>query len=133
MILIAVGSSIGSAQNHFAAAEEFLQKQGIMVVQKSDNFMFPPWGGIAKNEFTNAVWQLKTDKSPDALLAQLQAAEDASGRDRSTRWGDRTLDLDILIYNDEKIETADLKLPHPGMLKRDFVLIPLLDLLQKLA
>jgi 2-amino-4-hydroxy-6-hydroxymethyldihydropteridine diphosphokinase len=79
-------------------------------------------------DYLNAVLELYTQLSPEALLDTLQTIENTQGRVRTERWGPRTLDLDILLYGDLIISTARLEIPHPRMAERNFVLYPLLDI-----
>lgn len=127
-IYIGVGSSIGNAQQIFETAINTLKKEGVFVLQRSKPFLNPPFGGIAQNDFTNEVWQIKTTLPPIALMRVLQSAEDTTKRDRTTRWADRPLDLDILTYNNITLNLPELKIPHPGIPNRSFVLIPWADL-----
>lgn len=78
--------------------------------------------------YLNAVVQLNTDLAALELLDRLQAFEQEAGRVRLRHWGERTLDLDLLIYGNEQIQNERLTVPHVGVLERDFVLIPLLDI-----
>ena len=87
--------------------------------------MVPPSGPIAQPDYYNAVAKIETRLSPDELLVQLHRIEQAQGRERTQRWGPRTIDLDMLMFDDLQIETASLTLPHPGLHEREFVLIPL--------
>jgi 7,8-dihydro-6-hydroxymethylpterin-pyrophosphokinase len=151
MIFIALGSSIGNAKEIFASTEKLLNQVGIWVTKKSNLFENPPHGGIAKNKFTNAVWQIDHNRplckgglrgifskikiiqkyKAKQLLKQLQNIEDQRGRTRKARWGDRTLDLDILIYHDLICSTPTLTIPHPEIANRDFVLKPWLEIVDK--
>jgi 2-amino-4-hydroxy-6-hydroxymethyldihydropteridine diphosphokinase len=81
-----------------------------------------------QHHYLNAVVQLDTELSPLDLLDQLQQFEKDAGRIRLRHWGERTLDLDLLIYGQEQIHNERLTVPHVGVLERDFVVIPLLDL-----
>jgi 2-amino-4-hydroxy-6-hydroxymethyldihydropteridine diphosphokinase len=89
-------------------------------------------GPGAQPDYINAVASLETVNSPLALLDQLQALEQLHGRQRLERWGPRTLDLDLLLYGDEQIDVPRLQVPHPQMLVRSFVLLPLHDLCRDL-
>lgn len=131
MIFIGLGSSIGDAEKIFRSAEVSLEKKNIHVVQKSHLLKNPPYGGVAHNEFSNAVWQIETDFTPEKLLKVLQAVENEHERKREKRWSDRTLDLDILIFNKEVVNTDDLVIPHPGIANRRFVLEPLSELVDE--
>ena len=87
-----------------------------------------PVGPVDQPDFVNAVVRLETRLAPRALLRSLQALELAHGRHRDgTRWGPRTLDLDILLYGDEQVREPGLRIPHPEMARRAFVLVPLAD------
>ena len=84
-------------------------------------------------DYINAVVHLETQLTPIDLLRQLQAIENEHGRQRSIRWGARTLDLDLLLYDNVNIDTEELQLPHPEMANRNFVIYPLYDLAPELV
>ncbi|MFO8153111.1 2-amino-4-hydroxy-6-hydroxymethyldihydropteridine diphosphokinase [Thioalkalivibrio sp.] len=89
----------------------------------------PPMGPRDQPDYVNAVARLETRLEPRALLHRLQAIEVACGRRRdATRWGPRLLDLDLLLFGEEVIDEPGLRVPHPGIPERDFVLLPLLEL-----
>ena len=134
MIFIALGSSIGNAQEIFSQAETLLADCDIKVTQKSKILKNPPIGGIATNEFSNAVWEIETPDTmvPHELLAILKDVEEDCGRDMNAeRWSDRILDLDILIFHNEIVETPSLTIPHQRMTEREFVLNPLAELVDE--
>ncbi len=141
MIYIGVGSSIGNAEEIFDSAEKFLKKHGVWVIKKSSIYKNPPLGGVAKNEFSNGVWEidfLKKTKnlaySAQRLLKILKKCEVVHKRDLSAeKWSDRTLDLDILIFDDLVLKTKKLTIPHPEIANREFVLKPLKELNKKLS
>lgn len=83
-------------------------------------------------DYINAVARIKTGYGPVELLAQLQAIENAQGRQREIRWGARTLDLDLLLHGEQTLQTPGLQLPHPRMTQRNFVLYPLNDICPRL-
>ncbi|NND66612.1 MAG: 2-amino-4-hydroxy-6-hydroxymethyldihydropteridine diphosphokinase [Halioglobus sp.] len=85
-------------------------------------------GPGAQPDYLNAAVALDTALEPLALLRELQAIEDTQGRRRAERWGARTLDLDLLLYDDLVLETTELTLPHPRLAERDFVLYPLAEI-----
>lgn len=93
--------------------------------QISPRYRNPAIGPGPQPDFINAVAELFTDLEASALLAELHRIENAQGRRREIRWGARTLDLDLLLYGNERIDTPALQLPHPRMLERNFVLVPL--------
>ena len=131
MIFIGLGSSIGDAIMTFARVEDEFEKLNIKIVQKSSVLVNEPYGGAAQNVFSNAVWQIETDLEPLELLRALLSVENKLGRTREVRWGDRTIDLDLLMYNDTVCDTSELELPHPEISKRIFVLEPWSELVDK--
>lgn len=152
MIFLGIGSSIGDAEMIFKSAEKFLEEKGVSVIKKSKIYKNPPMGGVAKNDFSNSVWQIdmsdrlwdkinwvllpskwKDYKRALRLLRLCKLAEKKSGRDFTTpKWSDRSLDLDILILHNLKIDHTRFYLgknwrvtvPHPEIANRDFVLLP---------
>lgn len=87
--------------------------------------MMPPAGPISQPEYYNAVAKIETQLNPDELLTQLQMIEQAQQRKRLQHWGPRTIDLDILMFDDLQMDNENLTLPHPGLSQREFVLYPL--------
>lgn len=94
----------------------------------SSLYSSPPMGPQDQPDYVNAVMAISTKLSPLDLLHSLQSIENEQGRVRERRWGARTLDLDILLYADEQINLADLKVPHIGLRERAFVLYPLQEI-----
>lgn len=89
------------------------------------------WGLTKQPDFCNVVVEIITRLSPDLLLSYCQRIENKQGRVRKKRWGPRTLDVDIILYGNRKVQTKRLAIPHPHMHLRDFVLIPLSELIPK--
>lgn len=87
-----------------------------------------PLGPPGQPDYVNAAARISTGLTPHGLLAALQAIEQAHGRERGLRWGARTLDLDLLLFGDDVISTHDLVVPHPELARRNFVVVPLLEL-----
>ncbi|MCR5596802.1 MAG: 2-amino-4-hydroxy-6-hydroxymethyldihydropteridine diphosphokinase [Lachnospiraceae bacterium] len=100
----------------------------IEIVKKSEDIVTEPYGGVAKNKFYNGIICAETFYEPEELLDCLHSVEKSYGRTRDVHWGDRTLDLDIVYYDNEVIETDRLSIPHADMQNRDFVLEPLNEL-----
>ena len=98
---------------------------GTRVVADSGLFLSKPMGAIEQPDYYNAVAKLTTQLDPERLLDQLQRIEQSQQRERIQHWGPRTIDLDMLMYDDRQIHTERLTLPHPGMHQREFVLYPL--------
>ena len=123
---IGLGSNLGDSRQILTEAVQKLATLG--AVSTSKLYQSPPMGPQDQPHYFNAVARLETDLTALALLDQLQQFEQDAGRVRLRRWGERTLDLDLLLYGDEKIQHERLTVPHVGILERDFVVIPLLDL-----
>jgi 2-amino-4-hydroxy-6-hydroxymethyldihydropteridine diphosphokinase len=126
---IALGSNIGDRLYYLREAVKMLDRhEQISVAAASSIYETEPVGYVNQDKFLNMVIQIYTTLSPFALLDVTQNIEQKLGRKRGIRWGPRTLDLDILLYNHENIETEQLIIPHPRMTERAFVMIPLLEL-----
>ncbi|WP_407307473.1 2-amino-4-hydroxy-6-hydroxymethyldihydropteridine diphosphokinase [Acinetobacter sp.] len=123
---IGLGSNLGDSRQILIEAVQKLATLGH--VKTSKLYQSPPMGPQDQPNYLNAVVQLETDLAPLVLLDELQRFEHESGRVRLRRWGERTLDLDLLVYGQEHIQNERLTVPHVGLLERDFVVIPLLDL-----
>ncbi|MCG9513549.1 2-amino-4-hydroxy-6-hydroxymethyldihydropteridine diphosphokinase [Acinetobacter pittii] len=123
---IGLGSNLGDSRQILSEAIAKLKTLGAVKVSRL--YQSPPMGPQDQPNYLNAVAELHTDLTPLDLLDQLQRFEQEAGRVRLRRWGERTLDLDLLIYGNEKIQNERLTVPHIGILERDFVVIPLLDL-----
>ena len=123
---IGLGSNLGDSKLILTEAVHKLASLGDVKISKL--YQRPPMGPQDQPNYLNAVLQLSTDLAPLALLDELQRFEQESGRVRLRHWGERTLDLDLLLYAEEKIQHERLTVPHVGVMERDFVLIPLLDL-----
>ncbi|NNH00644.1 2-amino-4-hydroxy-6-hydroxymethyldihydropteridine diphosphokinase [Acinetobacter sp. ANC 5414] len=123
---IGLGSNLGDSRQILLEAVQKLATLG--TVKTSKLYQSPPMGPQDQPNYLNAVVQLETDLAPLLLLDALQRFEQESGRVRLRRWGERTLDLDLLVYGQEHIQNERLTVPHVGLFERDFVVIPLLDL-----
>lgn len=123
---IGLGSNLGDSRQILTEAVHKLATLGQVKVSKL--YQSPPMGPQDQPHYFNAVASLETDLAPLDLLDQLQRFEHESGRVRLRRWGERTLDLDLLLYGEASIQNERLTVPHIGILERDFVVIPLLDL-----
>lgn len=135
MILIALGSNIsgpwGTPQQSVQHALHALNSDGLKLVEASRLLLTAPFGKPNQPPFVNAVAHIETHLAPMALLQKLQAIEKEAGRRRKTRWGPRTLDLDIIDYHGLVMSTEKLVLPHPGIAERIFVLKPISELAVK--
>lgn len=126
---IALGSNLDNPEQQVATA-----LQAIARLPECELAASSPWyrskavGPGRQPDYINGVCAIQTGLQPLALLHALQAIEQQQGRVRSERWGPRTLDLDILLYGDLETDSEELKLPHPRMTERNFVLMPLADI-----
>ena len=123
---IGLGSNLGDSLQILSEAVHKLATLGTVKVSKL--YQSPPMGPQDQPNYLNAAVALETHLAPLALLDELQRFEQESGRVRLRHWGERTLDLDLLIYGEQHIQNERLTVPHVGVLERDFVLKPLLDL-----
>jgi len=127
-VYIGIGSNLGHRKTNCLKAIEYLKKSGIHIVRQSSMIETEPWGVKDQPEFINMVVEAETELSPDDLIRQLKECEQAMGRVQSHRWGPRLIDLDILFYDDLVLETEELKIPHPEVQNREFVLRPMCEL-----
>jgi 2-amino-4-hydroxy-6-hydroxymethyldihydropteridine diphosphokinase len=98
------------------------------LVARSRLYRTKPFGPVAQDDFINAAAGLLTQLAPAELLQAIRSIENAQGRQRSERWGPRTLDLDLLVYASQSLASGELTVPHPGIAERAFVLQPLADI-----
>lgn len=126
---LALGSNLGDRVAHLQGAVDGLARApATRVVAISGVYETEPVGGPEQGAFLNAVVEVETDLDPHALLGVGQQLERDAQRVRDERWGPRTLDVDVLLYDDLEIDTHDLVVPHPRMWERAFVLVPLHDI-----
>jgi 2-amino-4-hydroxy-6-hydroxymethyldihydropteridine diphosphokinase len=129
--LLALGGNVGDVRRNFERAIAMLCDGGaVRLVARSADYRTPPWGVTEQAPFVNAVIAVTTSLAPHDLLARAQQCEQALGRNRALerRWGPRTIDIDLLAYDDLVLIDRDLILPHPHMLERAFVLVPLVEI-----
>ncbi|CAM4376954.1 2-amino-4-hydroxy-6-hydroxymethyldihydropteridine pyrophosphokinase [Bacillus manliponensis] len=130
---IALGSNIGERYAYLLEAIEMLGGHSqIRVEDISSVYETDPVGYTDQDKFLNLVIKISTNLSPQELLKVTQKTENELGRKREVRWGPRTIDLDILLYNHENIEAENLIVPHPRMFERAFVIVPLLEINQEI-
>ncbi len=129
MACVAVGSNIGDKQKYIEdAVDAIAQDEKCRLVKASDLVGSTAYGGVEQEEFLNGAVMVKTLYTPEELLDRLHEIEQAAGRKRDIHWGPRTLDLDIIFYDDLIMHTDSLTIPHIDMQNRDFVLKPLSQL-----
>lgn len=123
---IALGSNMGDSKQLILDAIEKLKEDKHCKVNKvSDLIVTAPYGGVEQDDFINGALSLQTLYTPYELLNVMQQIEKDAGREREVHWGPRTLDLDLVLYDDLILEEDDLIIPHKDMLNRDFVMKPL--------
>lgn len=126
---VALGSNMGDRQAYLDGAVNALKcNENMRVGAVSDYIETAPYGGVEQDDFLNAALCLKTLLPPHELLDALHAIEQAANRERIIHWGPRTLDLDILFYDDLVFSDETLHIPHPEIPKRDFVLKPMVQI-----
>ena len=126
-VYIALGSNLNNPLEQLKQAVFFLRKFANNV-EISPFYGSKPLGPQDQPDYVNAVVKMETDLGAPELLDELQRIENRQGRVRLRRWGERTLDLDILLYGDERIDDERLTVPHIEMKNREFVIVPLYDL-----
>ena len=130
---LGLGGNIGDVTEAFIAAlKRLAAAPRVTVLRASSVYATPPWGKLDQPPFLNMAAIVATDLPAPALLALCLDIERSMGRQRLERWGPRTLDIDILTYGEATIDAPDLKVPHPRMTERAFVLAPLAEIAPRL-
>lgn len=125
---LGMGSNLGDRMGHLQAGVEHLHaRRGVRVDEVSSVYETAPVGGPPQDAFLNMAVRVATTRSPRGLLRACHGAERARRRVRTQRWGPRTLDVDILLYDDLRLATRTLVVPHPRLTERAFALIPLIE------
>ncbi len=126
---LGIGSNLGDRMEHLQqAVDDLAAADGVDVAAVSPVYETAPVGGPAQPDYLNAVVAVDTDRTPRALLELARAIEAHGERIRTVRWGPRTIDVDVLLVGDERVDEPDLVVPHPRMTERAFVVVPLADL-----
>jgi len=129
--LLALGGNVGDVRATLERAVALLcDGDAVKLIARSADYRTPPWGVADQPPFVNLCLKVETALWPQALLARAQGVERALGRDhgRERHWGPRPIDIDLLCYDDLSLDTPELKLPHPYLLQRAFVLVPLAEI-----
>ena len=123
---IALGSNMGDKKGYLDMAVSRLdEEKSCKVIKVSDYIVTEPYGGVEQDDFLNGALELETLLEPEEILELIHGIEQEAGRERKIHWGPRTLDLDILFYDDRVYDSPCLTIPHPEIAKRDFVLTPM--------
>lgn len=127
-VYIAFGSNIGDRYAAIEDAFKLIAKNHMKIIKKSEIYETEPYGYKDQPPFINGAFIAETELNCHEVLERLLKIEAEIGRVRLIRWGPRIIDLDIIFFNDEIFDEEDLKVPHPDMQNRDFVLVPLKDI-----
>lgn len=122
---IALGSNLGDKQQNLEQALDRLQQHGVRVLAVSPWIPTAPYGVTDQPDFLNGAAKVEWSGDAESLLHTLLGVEQEMGRQRKRHWGERNIDLDLLLFGEEVLHTDDLNLPHPDMANRNFVLEPL--------
>jgi len=128
-VFLGLGSNLGDRVNNFQEAKIRIGESIGKIVSESSVYETEPWGFKSDKKFLNMVICAETDLSPSGLLGRILMIESQLGRIRyETQYASRNIDIDILMYNNDIVDEAALKIPHPGMHERRFVLAPLCEI-----
>ena len=125
---LGLGSNLGSRARNLSAARRRLRQKGARILRQSRVIETEPWGVTDQPRFLNQVLEVEWLSSPRQLLAAAKAVEREGGRKPTRRWGPRTIDIDILLFDDVSLSEPDLQIPHPRIAERPFVVAGLREL-----
>lgn len=126
---LGIGTNMGDRLNYLNQASTLLDMhENITLTNKSAIYETKAWGYTNQNDFLNMCLEIKTSLNPKELLKACNDIEKKLNRERVIRWGPRTIDIDILFFNDIILQEENLEIPHPRIQDRAFVLIPLMDI-----
>jgi 2-amino-4-hydroxy-6-hydroxymethyldihydropteridine diphosphokinase len=128
LFYLALGSNVGKREDNLRAAVRQLREAGVLIKRHSNIYETEPVDYLDQDWFLNAVLEAETVLPACELLARMREIETAMGSKKPFAKGPRLIDLDLLLYGDETIDVPDLQVPHPRMLKRRFVLVPLAEI-----
>ena len=127
-VFIAIGTNLGDKEENIRQSIKKMEQNNIHIIKKSNVYKTMPYGYKNQPVFLNCAVQAETMLSPEELLYTLLSIEKQMGRKRKIHWGPRIIDLDIIFYDNLIINSSNLKIPHPDMQNREFVLKPLCDI-----
>ncbi|MFN3479713.1 MAG: 2-amino-4-hydroxy-6-hydroxymethyldihydropteridine diphosphokinase [Thermodesulfovibrionales bacterium] len=128
IVYLSIGSNLGRREDNCLKALKAIEEKGMTIKKRSLLYETEPWGVREQPYFINMAVEVETNLPPDKLLHVVKEIEKEMGRTETYKWGPRIIDIDILLYDDLIHETSDLKIPHPFMHERDFVLRPLSEI-----
>jgi len=127
-VYLGLGSNLGSRARNLSSARRRLRQKGLRILRQSRVMETEPWGVGDQPRFLNQVVEAEWGGTPRALLRAAKAVEREGGRRPTRRWGPRVIDVDILLFGDQRVRERDLVIPHPRISEREFVLEPLAEL-----
>ncbi len=128
-VLLSLGSNLGDRTQQLDSALELLRdQQGVQVSRVSSLYETAPWGAQGQPNFLNLAAEIETELAPLELLKAVKRIERKLGRRSGTRWGPRAIDIDIVLWGNVVLQTPGLTLPHPELMNRAFVLVPLAEI-----
>ena len=127
-VFLGLGSNLGNREENLLMAQRLIEEKVGKIRSKSSIYETAAWGITEQNTFLNQVLEIETIFSPNAVLHLVLKIEKGMGRIRKIKWGERSIDIDVLYYNNEIISTENLAVPHPFIQERKFVLVPLCEI-----
>ena len=127
-VFLGLGSNLGNRAENLLMAQKLIEDKVGKTLSKSSIYETAAWGITEQNAFLNQVLEIETIFSPNAVLHLVLKIEKDMGRIREIKWGERSIDIDVLYYNNEIISTENLTVPHPFIQERKFVLVPLCEI-----
>ena len=127
-IFLLLGSNLGDRPDNLRMASQKIETYAGKILRTSAVYRTAAWGNEAQPDFYNQVLEISSSFSPEKLLQLLLDIEWTMGRKRAEKWGPRLIDIDLLFYGSEVVDTKDLSIPHPGIPERKFVLVPLAEI-----
>ncbi len=126
--ILHIGSNIGDRHTYLSFAIQRIAHRIGDITLLSKIYETEAWGGISQHPFLNQALEVETDLSADLILKKCQEIELEAERIREVKWGPRTLDIDLILYDNEIIESPELTIPHPRMQERNFVMVPVSEI-----
>jgi len=127
-VFLSIGSNLGDKKDNCFKAVKMLADEGLKIIKVSSSYNTKAWGYKNQPDFVNIAVECYTEMQPEQLLTKVKEIEKAMGREKSFKWGPRIIDIDILFYDDVVINTELLKIPHPYIPEREFVLRPMAEI-----
>lgn len=127
-IFLLLGTNLGDRFENLKKAKDLISKEVGNILQESSVYKTAPWGDIQQPDFFNQVIELQTSLPPETLLERTLNIEKRMGRIRDQKWGPRTIDIDILFYDDQVVASSSLIIPHQSLHMRRFTLVPLVEI-----